>query len=261
MATMNHPAAEIVAIALRKIRKVANNRKFAKLTDACKEFLDNIQIIIPPLPEGVYAGAKTLTTSHSNAGLSEQVTGQDYAASEPGSPPSSPSRRASQDGALSRLQHATSAHSSVAVSTGGEVQGDANAAAGGEGSATVSRVSSAAQLGPGEGASTGDAATATTPAQVQAAQSSVTDSTTDAASNMLDEYPELAARTETALPLVTCRAIVDVMRLAVETQRPDVIEIALDCIQKLIAFRFLQGSVYAINADKPGKDSELAAGT
>ncbi len=31
-----------------------------------------------------------------------------------------------------------------------------------------------------------------------------------------------------------------IFRLAVETQRPEVIEVALDCIQKLIAFRFLQ---------------------
>lgn len=68
---MNHPAAEIVAIALRKIRKVANHKKYVKLTDACKDFLDNIQIIIPPLERGFAGNTGPLPSNQIHSALKE----------------------------------------------------------------------------------------------------------------------------------------------------------------------------------------------
>ena len=44
--------------------------------------------------------------------------------------------------------------------------------------------------------------------------------------------------------------VLAVLRLAIETDRPAVVEVALDCIQKLIAFQFLQGAAYVIDLDK-----------
>eukprot|EP00198_Chlamydomonas_reinhardtii_P005607 XP_001694943.1 SEC7/BIG-like ARF-guanine nucleotide exchange factor [Chlamydomonas reinhardtii] len=75
------------------------------------------------------------------------------------------------------------------------------------------------------------------------------------------ELPDLVPRTATALPDPVCDRILGIFRLAVDTQRPEVIEVALDCIQKLVAFRFMQGAVYAVNAERAqgaGKDGDDA---
>ncbi|GFH13961.1 brefeldin A-inhibited guanine nucleotide-exchange 2-like, partial [Haematococcus lacustris] len=70
--------------------------------------------------------------------------------------------------------------------------------------------------------------------------------------------PDLVPRTATALSDPVLTKIVNVMRLAIQTERPNIIEVALDCLQKLIAFRFMQGAVYALNVDKSSHDTEAA---
>ena len=48
-AKVNHPAAEIVAIALRKVQKLAAGKKHQQLLDACKDLLDNLQTVVSPV--------------------------------------------------------------------------------------------------------------------------------------------------------------------------------------------------------------------
>jgi brefeldin A-inhibited guanine nucleotide-exchange protein len=55
-----------------------------------------------------------------------------------------------------------------------------------------------------------------------------------------------------------------VLRDAVETRKPVIMEVALDCIQKLVSFKLLQGPVHSINhkregAARAGADAEAAA--
>eukprot|EP00798_Chlamydomonas_sp_ICE-L_P027641 gene27641-7279_t len=50
MDSISHPAAEIVAIALRKVIKNAHARKNSTLIEECKLFLENIHIIVPAGP-------------------------------------------------------------------------------------------------------------------------------------------------------------------------------------------------------------------
>jgi hypothetical protein len=57
----------------------------------------------------------------------------------------------------------------------------------------------------------------------------------------------LAPRTATALPDAACSKVLGIMQKSVDTGKAAIIEIALDCIQKLVAFSFLQGAVYAID--------------
>jgi hypothetical protein len=57
--------------------------------------------------------------------------------------------------------------------------------------------------------------------------------------------------------VVWCAQVVDMMRAAIASERPAIMEVALDCLQKLIAFKFLQGGVYAINLDARGALAEL----
>lgn len=241
---MNHPAAEIVAIALRKISKVANSRKYAKLTDACKDFLDNIQIIIPPLPHSVlHPSSRSLTPTHSNVGMSEGGA-PEGAVTEPASPLGS----VSQDEAAAQPAEGTEAGTSDApLSPQATVPGTDHLTAG---SAAATDAAGASEPGADAQASTQEADGGSSSAAAAEAAS--------AASASFISWPELALRTESALPVVTCRAIIDVMRLVVETQRPDAIEIALDCLQKLIAFRFMQGSVHAVQTELSGKEGDLS---
>lgn len=261
---MNHPAAEIVAIALRKIRKVANSRKYQALLDECQKFLDNIQQIIPPLAAAGDA-AKQLVTA--NPGLQEalqesaaavQAPADDAAsddgreddskgagagsapdASAPVSRGNSKSLGLTPPSSQLDLQQAASA-SAAAVKAHFAEEDIAEAASSGlsgeVGAVTPTGASSAggAPGAPGSsGASTGFVG---------------------------GPLPDLVPRTEVALPDKVTARIIAIMRMAVDTQRPNVIEIALDCVQKLIAFKFLQGAVYAINLDKPGKEALDAGG-
>jgi Dimerisation and cyclophilin-binding domain of Mon2 len=51
--------------------------------------------------------------------------------------------------------------------------------------------------------------------------------------------------------------IISVLRLAIETRKPPVVELALDLIQKLIAHQHLQGRVYSISSRHDGDRKAL----
>lgn len=281
MSEANHPAAEIVAIALRKIRKVANTRKFAKLSEDCKVFLDDIQRIIPPpgqKQEPAMTGTPTSTRAAASsspfmpassspkktAGSAEQTSNtvaQNPAALETsnqsggsGSPrsaragtgPDSPrhlSTAAAEDNSITAVSEAASTQS-PALDTSGLPALSVLAKAGN--SEPTSQPPSPLKSGFKPQGSIEQADDA------QASQLNQTPSLEAVAVS----FPDLVPRSETALSDAASLKIVAIMRLAVESQKPEVIEVALDCLQKLIAFRFLQGSVYAITMPSTGKDPE-----
>jgi hypothetical protein len=58
----HHPAAEIVAIALRKIQKAGNNKKYQALLDRCQAFLDSLHLIFPG-PDGKLPSQQAATAA------------------------------------------------------------------------------------------------------------------------------------------------------------------------------------------------------
>lgn len=275
MSEANHPAAEIVAIALRKIRKVANSRKFAKLSEDCKVFLDDIQRIIPP-PGQKQEPAPAVTPTSARAA----------AASSPFLPASASPKKlvgAAEQAPLS------GASGSATIEPSSYAQGVApdspRLVAPGGGAATLQGSSSTASIEPSSSQVTMFDSTGLPALSVQAKEGngvSISQPASPLKSGYrpqatLDQvdgsqgaqpsqapqpeaaavsFPDLVPRSETALSDAASLQIVAIMRLAVESQKPEVIEVALDCLQKLIAFRFLQGSVYAITMPPSGKDPE-----
>lgn len=249
-----------MAIALRKIRKVANSRKYQALLDECQKFLDNIQQIIPPIGA---AGDAAQQYASGNPGL--QAALQESTAPPPADDGASEDGR--DDDSKVAGTNATDAIASDELPRGDskfleatprssqmDLQLSATAEAVKEHFAE-DEIAEAASSGPGtEPPSAGG----TTPTAAAAAAAAGTSSGSGV--YVAEALPDLVARTEVALPDAVTARIVAIMRMAVDTQRPNVIEIALDCIQKLIAFKFLQGAVYAINLSKPGKEALDAGG-
>lgn len=273
MSEANHPAAEIVAIALRKIRKVANSRKFAKLSEDCKVFLDDIQRIIPP-PGQKQEPAPAVTPTGARAA----------AASSPFLPAS-----ASPKKPVGSAEQASAVSGSATIEASSYAQGvapDSPRSLGpGVGTATLQGSSSTASTEPSSSqvimfdstglpalsvqAKEGNGVSISQPAsplksgyRPQATLEQLDGSQGTQPSQAVQpeaaavSFPDLVPRSETALSDAASLQIVAIMRLAVESQKPEVIEVALDCLQKLIAFRFLQGSVYAITMPPSGKDPE-----
>jgi hypothetical protein len=242
-----HPAAEIVAIALRKICKVANSRKYAKLHEECRLFLDELHLIIPAA--GTAGGPRLLIYGRSDVGSTVDLSAQ----------AGSSSRRSSMDG---RAQPPSVVAHAAAEDTGGAAQPRVSQAAEAQAAFVVAEDeapgSSGTEAPPGTAAGgepTGEPRRVPPSSSPSASQLAARELGHGARrSNELDsrpgpagsqsvdepELPDLVPRTDTALPDPVCDRIIGIFRLAVDTMRPEVIEVALDCIQKLVAFRFLQ---------------------
>jgi hypothetical protein len=239
-----HPAAEIVAIALKKICKVANSRKYSKLHEECRLFLDELHLIIPAA--GTAGGTRLLVYGRSDTGSTTDLASQ--AAATAGT-----SRRASVDGrSAAAAPTPTPPPEEEATDTGTAKPPAADEAqAGGAGAPQDADAPPPAHEGATPTAEGQDAAG---PAPEAAAEApSGASAQADAAATAAPapaparpppppepELPDLVPRTATALPDPVCDRILGIFRLAVDTQRPEVIEVALDCIQKLVAFRFMQ---------------------
>ncbi|PNH01848.1 Protein transport protein sec72 [Tetrabaena socialis] len=256
-----HPAAEIVAIALRKICKVANSRKYAKLLEECKSFLDELHLIIPAA--GTAGGKRLLVYGRSDVGstadLAARAAGSGHAAGPA-------SRRPSTDGRQPAPPAAPAPTAPAADAVGAAELPDAAtaaAAAPAEGAAPQAAAPSgsegaAAEPAPSEAQPPADEPPPAVPepAAVAAPEPPAAAKPPPVVAAPEPELPELVARSETALPDPVCDRVIGIFRLAIDTQRPEVIEVALDCIQKLVAFRFLQGAVYAVNADRSAASKE-----
>ncbi|KAL6762063.1 hypothetical protein V8C86DRAFT_3013062 [Haematococcus lacustris] len=206
---MNHPAAEIVGIALRKIRKLANSRKYQSLLDESQALLDNLQQLIPPVAQKGSSPANPSSDLHEPPVAAVQEPQPEQDADIKGELPSAAGLpRPAEPGPTVAKQHFATEDLTEAVNSTQAI------AAGG-----AERQSAAKEF----------------PA-----------------------LPDLVPRTATALSDPVLTKIVNVMRLAIQTERPNIIEVALDCLQKLIAFRFMQGAVYALNVDKSSHDTEAA---
>lgn len=317
-----HPAAEIVAIALRKIRKVANPRKHTKLCEEIDYLLGDLHILIPAAGTGGSKGqsrhARTpssqqggrvgsyadIHTVASHGGLPQPTPSGDVAPDAPSETPTPPNRRSMEGQGMVAAASTTTAPppglpSNVGEGGGASLEGAAAppavAVVAGDGTDGPSQPPPAAADDVGRSAQEA----ADTPAEMalvadaadgaQAEEAAETAAAEDAASapaaseqqpegadgllppatplgsaaaqpqrTVEEELPDLVMRTETALPDPVSDRLLGVLRLAVETQRPEVIEVALDCIQKLVAFRFLQGTVYAVNVDKGDDTGALA---
>jgi hypothetical protein len=244
-----HPAAEIVAIALRKIQKVANNKKYQALLDECQAFLDSINTIFPA-PGKTTAQATTTTpaltlvdTQQASAGNTDVITSEAPAGHKEQTNRSAVTdHRSSKDGITQVVQASDKA---------GETVEDATAHAG----PSTPKASEVKAHFADEDLAEARPASYTT--QTDTAQSVATGSLKTEAAQPL---PDLVPRTESALPDAVAARIITVMRSAVATERPNIIDVALDCIQKLIAFKFLQGAVYGLNVEKQGLGDSKDAG-
>ncbi|KAG2453172.1 hypothetical protein HYH02_002496 [Chlamydomonas schloesseri] len=260
-----HPAAEIVAIALKKICKVANSRKYSKLHEECRLFLDELHLIIPAA--GTAGGTRLLVYGRSDTGSTTDLASQAAATA-------ATSRRASVDGRSAAAAPTPTPppeeENPGAVTPKPPATDEAQA--GTPGAPEDAAAQQAAQEAATPAADGQDAAAPPPDAAAEAppGASSQPDAAAPAAAvpppaparpppPPEPELPDLVPRTATALPDPVCDRILGIFRLAVDTQRPEVIEVALDCIQKLVAFRFMQGAVYAVNAERApgaGKDGE-----
>jgi hypothetical protein len=269
---VNHPAAEIVAIALRKVQKLAAGKKHQQLLDACKDLLDNLPAVVAPhATREAAAGAAPQapaegSTWHEGGGTHESASNAPGSAHGGGSSMHAPTESSEQ-----RLTEVASvkAHFETAPEDIVKATAEYNAAdptpEGVPLPATAEMELPTAASGPDAPAAPAPTAA---PAPVPAVpspprpvgddtvlSSGVTALDAVSAAATADLLPDIVQRTDTALPDSACARILSVLRLAVETDRPLIIEVALDCIQKLIAFKFLQGAAYAIDLEKQGVDA------
>eukprot|EP00798_Chlamydomonas_sp_ICE-L_P022401 gene22401-29513_t len=222
MASVAHPAAEIVAIALKKILKNAHVRRNAALIEEAKSFLEKIHTIIPAQPSAPTAHAgKSLGAGPSPVpGISPEAkpNSSPIASTEPAStdvtkpPPDAP-------------QTATVTATAVEPPP-------------------LQQEPTTPQQSPRK-----------IPKGVEASAQSNADSPYRVEDSQDPMNPDLVPRTETAMSDETCLRILAMMRLATESDKGILIETALDCIQKLIAFSFLQGAAYHINLSRLGMQS------
>lgn len=261
-----HPAAEIVAIALRKICKVANSRKYAQLQEEAKLFLDELHLIIPAagtaggsrlLIYGKGAGASTADLPGLGGGTQSaprsqrgSVDGRADSAHAPAPEEAAPGTpRAAQAAEGTAAGGAAAADQPTDPTAPAPGPQSARPSAGGSEPAPAPETPTAQEPPPppqhpphpGQDAAAGSSAPAAA-APPPPSGPSATSRTATAPSTPPPELdlPEMVPRTDSALPDPVCDRIVGIFRLAVETQRPEVIEVAVDCLQKLIAFRFMQ---------------------
>ncbi|GIL58908.1 hypothetical protein Vafri_13917, partial [Volvox africanus] len=245
-----HPAAEIVSIALRKICKIANSRKYAKLHEECRLFLNELHLMIPAA--GTAGGNRLLIYGRSDVGSTVELSGQAGNAL---------SRRDSNDGRVQGAQPGDDAAASANPRTPDSAAGQP---AFGEAEDETGAPAAEPATGSSGGGEQQRPAQPTSPSphshrpgpertlssEQEGLRSAPGRSLNHLQSSVDPELPDLAPRTDSALTDPVCDRIIGIFRLAVDTMRPEVIEVALDCIQKLVAFRFLQGAVYAVDTER-----------
>ncbi len=255
----HHPAAEIVAIALRKICKLANGKKHMELVEQCAAFLENVNTLIPATVQRSDEAAEQQPDPSLQAALSEAAEEAAEAATKPVAAAASgpPSHANSSNLSTSKSVSQLPSVASSALSPEEAQQRAASIKAHFE-AADIEEAAHDFGVGtapPPEG----EAAAVAAPADAPAADSApphaslTTDgphptmlrsgvSAVEAVHNAAtaDLLADIVPRTETALPDAVCSRVLAVLRAAIETGRPNIMEVALDCIQKLIAFKFLQ---------------------
>ena len=270
---MNHPAAEIVAIALRKICKLANNRKWATLLDESKEFLASIQKIIPPLADKTSSPDPSLRGEqhgHRHTVSTNPTVQVDDAASdllevsELAETPGDPSVHGS---ALGDALGSAAAAAAAAAAPPPPPTTEAEAEAGSLEKQDTPTAIPLSFLTAADDLSSTPMASQLLPdtevpvdVQPEAAEASTSDPAPAPAPPPPPLLPDLVPRTDASLSDDVLTQIIRLMRLAVETEKPNVIEVALDCVQKLVAFQFMQGTVYVLNVEKAGGRDGLEAG-
>eukprot|EP00879_Flechtneria_rotunda_P009955 GHRR01010411.1.p1 GENE.GHRR01010411.1~~GHRR01010411.1.p1 ORF type:complete len:1258 (+),score=566.72 GHRR01010411.1:286-4059(+) len=211
----HQPAAELISNALQKIKKLAGNKKHAELGQQCQLLIDSIHEVLSP----EYA-----LRAVSKVPQRTRQGGQQHAAVQ---------------GLSNQQQHAEQ----------GPEAAKAPAAAS-EAEAKGSQTSSTPK-----GTDAAAAAPATPSAQSTASARSASIAGTAQESAALQPVPlppahDLAQRTETAISDAAAVAVMQVLHMAVATLKPNILEVALDLIHKLIAFRYLQGAAHNVQMDK-----------
>lgn len=227
----HHPAAEIVAIALRKVLKLASGRKYQALQEECNAFLENIDTIIPPLPPARGSNAQLQIP------LTPPAQAPPEATTQAAQPAADPTPTADATPAAPAAAQADSAAADAAA--------DAPAASG---DAAPSIQEAAVDTAEAPRAQDGPSELSPSPPP------------NDAPRQPASPLPPMAVRTEMALPDGVALRIIAILRSVIGSERPPAMEAALDCIQKLIAFKFLQGAVHMINVSKKGVKDVLDTG-
>lgn len=283
---MHHPAAEIVSIALRKIIKSNTGRKHASLTQECKELLESIHVIIPPLSahSAAVVPPRISPTKDSTVSLEGQAAGAtaEDNVSEPGSDTSGVSQSRLADKSpdpQTPLEHrliverkSSLAHRDSESSFEKAEAAYANINAKPEvedGGASEASEAPTAQQQEDEAAALASCAAEEHARQQEhdrlqhekQLQERVNADEKEQSASQLTLFPQdLHPRTEEAISDAAAKAVTKVMRMAVDTAKPPIVEVALECLQKLVAFRFLQGAVYSLLIDKPTKEGSVDTG-
>ncbi len=216
------PAAEIVAIAIRKIVQRLDAKKQQDVLEDCKSFLASIHQIIPAHPEQ-QPGTLSLSSS--------------AAASLPTSPQARDGQQQEEEQQQQQQQE------------GQQTQRENVAEA-----APLQDQEAAPPATPVKAGNTQDGGVPETPTQAPEEQGAEgtplkpwSAQMPQAGQPAIPLAYSLAPRTATALPDTVCSKVLAILQRAADTGKAAVIEIVLDCLQKLVAFSFLQGAVYAVD--------------
>ncbi|KAF5835546.1 hypothetical protein DUNSADRAFT_7245 [Dunaliella salina] len=221
-----HPAATVVAIALRKIVSRLDARKDQDTLDDCNLFLENINAIIPAHSEQEEEQKGEESAGASGLGASAQgEEGHQHAEAIP--------QEESKYQGLSPNSTAEGAPSTPARAPATrEEAGSKDAASPGQNQEAEE---------PGEG----------TPHKPWSAHLPRGEQPSIPAAF------SLAPRTINALSDAVCLKVMAILQRVMDTGKAAVMEVVLDCLQKLVAFSFLQGAVYAVDVgdSKDGLDA------
>eukprot|EP00878_Enallax_costatus_P013661 GHUV01014284.1.p1 GENE.GHUV01014284.1~~GHUV01014284.1.p1 ORF type:complete len:388 (+),score=152.77 GHUV01014284.1:458-1621(+) len=228
----HQPAAELIVNALQKIKKLAGHRKHADLSDQCQHLIDNIHEVLSP----------------QYAARAAQRLAAAAAATTAAEPPSAPTDQGAP---------AAEADGSVEPGEQGQVQRTSSTSASGApaGSNGDAAPTSAAD----------DSATAAAEAAAEAARAAKAKRDADAArlaaAAQATPAPanDLVQRTDSAISDAAAMAVMQVLSMAVDTLRSNIVEAALDLVHKLIAFRYLQGAAHGLPSDKHEDEPPAAA--
>lgn len=223
-----HPAAEIVAIALKKIISKSDPKRHQDIIDECNQFLAGIHQIIPAHPPAATPGQQQ----------QQQKAGPDAVGQEQGS--TQAHGNVGEAGKLQEKEHAPRPAQTSAGEQGTQQQQEQN-------SQSEERASDT----KAEGASHAQAQASPDPAHAPSASSEqqpeAEGSKPPTQATAIPAAYSLAPRTPAALPDAVCSRVLTIMQRAGDTGKAQVIEVVLDCLQKLVAFSFLQGAVYALD--------------
>ncbi|WIA22572.1 hypothetical protein OEZ86_009559 [Tetradesmus obliquus] len=244
----HQPAAELISNALHKIKKLAGGRKHAELSQQCQGLIDSIHEVLSP------EFAARAAAQPKAAAQAEAVAAADEPATPAADSAAGTAEQPEQDTTSGR---AASSSGGVAAAEPPDSNGSPAAAA--DDSAAAAAAAAAAGTAESADAATAEAEAAAAEAAAAAAalEKRAADAARLAAAVQLPQLQpqDLVQRTDSAISDAAATSVMQVLQLAVDTLRPNIVEVTLDLIHKLIAFRYLQGAAHNVQADRHDEDA------